>query len=488
MIEPAVELMVLVLAAWPALRLVATPAFRRRLAAHPRHLAILGCGLAGYLAALLLLAIGPPALLRTAAGLAMVGMAASWWRARPAYGRSRGLPPGCLAAMQLGPITDERYLLEQARRHGPVFKVAHFGRPIACVVGIARGTELLRSAEDHLGRGSLPFSDLIPRGFLRYMTPSDHSRYRALLARALPSELVRGAVPMIASAAKRTFVRMAIASQPQAAGVAPNPFLRRFTYEALIGLVFGLLAQDPRMARMLVLYPRVESATLAKVDGREVRAALAEILTIVREAADDASARLADERPPRCSLDLVARHHPDALCDPTLLGNLVYMVETGGRDLADLLTWALKMLADQPAWLAKLEVETRAGGEDGGSDLAARIIAETLRLEQSESIMRTARRPLVIGGYHIPAGWLVRICVRESHRDPASFAEPDRFDPDRFKGSWPDSDVYAPLGIGRTACSHVRCQVLGRVCTARPCGRWDACVMSRAGDRAGDDG
>ena len=155
--------------------------------------------------------------------------------------------------------------------------------------------------------------------------------------------------------------------------------------------------------------------------------------------------------PARCSLDLVARH-PDALCDPTLLGNLVYMVETGGRDLANLLTWALKMLADQPAWLAKLEVETCAGGEVGGSDLAARIIAETLRLEQSESIMRTTRRPLVIGGYHIPAGWLVRICVRESHRDPASFAEPDRFDPDRFKGSWPGSDVYAPLGIGRTAC------------------------------------
>ncbi len=65
--------------------------------------------------------------------------------------------------------------------------------------------------------------------------------------------------------------------------------------------------------------------------------------------------------------------------------------------------------------------------------------------------MRTTRRPLVIGGYHIPAGWLVRICVRESHRDPASFAEADRFDPDRFKGSGPDSDVYAPLGIGRTA-------------------------------------
>ena len=90
MIEPAIELMALVLAAWPALRLVATPAFRRRLAAHPRHLAILGCGLAGYLAALLLLAIGPPALLRTAAGPTPKRSMAAWaasrrrgWLARP---------------------------------------------------------------------------------------------------------------------------------------------------------------------------------------------------------------------------------------------------------------------------------------------------------------------------------------------------------------------------------------------------------------------
>ena len=55
--------------------------------------------------------------------------------------------------MQLGPITDERYLLEQARRHGPVFKIARFGRPIACVVGIAdkRLTEVPGAAVEFKG-------------------------------------------------------------------------------------------------------------------------------------------------------------------------------------------------------------------------------------------------------------------------------------------------------------------------------------------------
>jgi cytochrome P450 len=66
--------------------------------------------------------------------------------------------------------------------------------------------------------------------------------------------------------------------------------------------------------------------------------------------------------------------------------------------------------------------------------------------------VRTAKRPLSVEGHHIPAGWLVRICIRESHRDPASFTDPDRFDPDRFLRPPHDPRAYAPLGLGRHAC------------------------------------
>jgi cytochrome P450 len=453
MLEPATELAVLVLAAWPVLRLVATPAFHRRLAAHPGRLAIVGGGITGYLVVLVLLATGPAVLLRACAVLALGVVLVAWWRARPSYGRSRGLPPGSLAAMQLGPITDERFLLEQARQHGPVFKIARFGRPIVCVVGLARGAELLRTAGDDLTSGPLPFSGLIPGGFLRYMAPEDHARYRALLARALPNDLVRASAPTVAAAAQRAFARMAVASRAApGVGVAPGPFLRRITYEAMISLVFGLPADDPRSARMLALYPRIESATLARIDGRRVRAAMADLLAIVREAAGESTRRVDGGQGSCCSLDLLARHDRAALSDPTLLGNLVYLVETGGRDVADLLTWALKMLVDHPAWLARLEAEACAGKARGELGVAARIIAETLRLEQSEYIVRTARRPLSVGGYRIPAGWLVRLCVRESHRDPTIFAAPDRFDPDRHVGAPFDANAYAPLGMGRHTC------------------------------------
>ena len=71
---------------------------------------------------------------------------------------------------------------------------------------------------------------------------------------------------------------------------------------------------------------------------------------------------------------------------------------------------------------------------------------ETLRLHQSEFIQRRALRPLEIDDYRVPAGWFVRMCVRESHRDPAVFADPDAFDPDRFAGRRFSAYEYSPFG------------------------------------------
>ena len=54
------------------------------------------------------------------------------------------------------------------------------------------------------------------------------------------------------------------------------------------------------------------------------------------------------------------------------------------------------------------------------------------QLAQSEYLFRRANNAIQFRGVVIPAGWLVRVCIREIHRDPAVFTNPDRFDPDRF--------------------------------------------------------
>ncbi len=55
-------------------------------------------------------------------------------------------------------------------------------------------------------------------------------------------------------------------------------------------------------------------------------------------------------------------------------------------------------------------------------------------------------------GFVIPKGWMVRICVRESHRAPAVFDEPDTVDPDRFLRRGYTREEYAPFGLHRFTC------------------------------------
>jgi len=54
------------------------------------------------------------------------------------------------------------------------------------------------------------------------------------------------------------------------------------------------------------------------------------------------------------------------------------------------------------------------------------------------------------GGYDVPKGWMTVVCPTISHRDPQIFANPDRYDPDRFAP--PRSEdrrhPYALIGFG----------------------------------------
>ncbi len=424
--------------AWPALRMAASTAFRNRLGAHPGLPHLILAAIIGYVVLVLLLAMAPLPLLVTAAAAAGVVAGLAHWRARPDFGRSRGLPPGTLAATSLAMVEDDRHLLDQARRYGPVFKIGRYGQKIVCVLGLERCNALLRRHGDDLVSGGLPFDRLIPGGFIRYMPPDRHARYRRLLAGALTPELVRSGRPMLAEEAAGAL--RAMAGSSTATGIDPAPHLLRYTTRSMLRLFLGLDRDDPALEEALALYPVIASANLSRRTRKRVSAALSTLTRLFAEAIG----RAAGGGSPSLAASLVAAR-TDAADDPTLLGNLVYMIETGGRDTADLLLWVLKELADHPDRAAEL-------GRTADPGLAQRIVLETLRREQSEYVVRRVVRPITVESYTVPAGWLLRLCVRESHRDPAIFTDPDRFDPDRFQGDPPRAGVYAPFGLAPHTC------------------------------------
>ncbi len=136
--------------------------------------------------------------------------------------------------------------------------------------------------------------------------------------------------------------------------------------------------------------------------------------------------------------------------DETVIGNAIYMVERGHHDLRDLLRWVLKYLGDHPSLIEEL----RAGFAEpvSGSKLAEACVLETLRLDQAELLKRKAFESFTFEGFHVPRNSWVAILMRESHRDSATFPEPDAFRPHRFLSRTYSDDEYAPFGIDEHQC------------------------------------
>ena len=71
-------------------------------------------------------------------------------------------------------------------------------------------------------------------------------------------------------------------------------------------------------------------------------------------------------------------------------------------------------------------------------------------------VVRIALRDLELSGHHIPAGTLVVARFSVAFRDPTIFADPDRFDPERFAPPRSEdkhcNGAFMPFGAGHHAC------------------------------------
>jgi cytochrome P450 len=78
---------------------------------------------------------------------------------------------------------------------------------------------------------------------------------------------------------------------------------------------------------------------------------------------------------------------------------------------------------------AVLHLLTNPDQQPAGPDELANAVEESLRLEPAAAMLdRYATRDVELGGARIGAGDLVSVSLSGAHRDPAVFAEPDRFD------------------------------------------------------------
>jgi cytochrome P450 len=154
---------------------------------------------------------------------------------------------------------------------------------------------------------------------------------------------------------------------------------------------------------------------------------------------------------------------PD-LSDDLIRDQVLTMLIAGHDTSTALLAWALYLLARRPATMADVQAEVDAvvGHARPGVDHLRSLtrldqaIRETLRLYPPIHVgNRLAATDVELDGYRIPAGTRVMHSIYLTQRDPAHWAAPTEFRPERFapeqRGTRPPLS-YLPFGAGPRNC------------------------------------
>jgi cytochrome P450 len=361
-----------------------------------------------------------------------------WWWARPAPTRRSGRPPGSRSFIRsIRMLAHRTAYLDLARRYGPVFMTSQFGRPVVCVVGLERGQRLLRANADSFGPSPLRFAEEVTGGFLRYMDDETHDRYGPVFRRAMSTEVNAAVAPRVGAVLQDELLGM------NRNGESPVGAMGRISEAALL---WSLLGMDPESAAG-VDYQKTSAEFSRRTTLRPDRRSGSESFDRLRGLVRDQMAAIESGSVPPCALSEIRLMDP-ALPDDVCIDNLIFMHRLGVGNLAGLLVWLVQMLGTNEQWRQRLG---RAEGAERRA-LADAFVDETLRLAQSEYLYRSLTADVEFEGFHLQAGQLVRLCVWESHRDPAVFDHPADLT-DRFVMGTPPQGQYCPFGFGRHACN-----------------------------------
>ena len=368
-----------------------------------------------------------------------------------ATGREPRLPPGSLSAScPFHAQTDDRFYLQQFHRYGSIFKLFWgSGHLKVCVVGFALGRRLLNEHRGAVRPETLDITALVPAEYLRSMSPAVHPAYRRLFMAAFRDDPATVWESELRGLMARELGRLADAGESD--GARPGQLyaaLDAIALRALLMMIFGVRPGDASASRLEEAYHRMgPDGHVAAVGARQkeafhaIRGIVGEILQAMRH---DGPAHFGES-----VLKRLAASHA-APIDDTVIGNAIYMVERGHHDIRDLLRWIVKYLGDDPALVREL-------GADGidpvyRTKLAKGCVLETLRMDQAELLKRRAVEAITFEGFRIPRDSWIAILLRESHRDPQVFPQPDAFRPHRFLERAYSADEYAPFGIDEHQC------------------------------------
>ncbi|MGH7785493.1 MAG: cytochrome P450 [Candidatus Binatia bacterium] len=232
--------------------------------------------------------------------------------------------------------------------------------------------------------------------------------------------------------------------QAESVGRAMLAALQFITEETFSPVASRLLLPTPRNRRFLRARAELDRVVLGIIeDRRRSGAAGDDLLAMLMKARDDETGA--------------------GMSDRQLRDETMTFVLAGHETTAVTIAWACLLLAQHPevGERVRREVAFLAGRPPALADLprlalTRRVVDETLRLYPPVAVIaRETFGADEIGGYDIPAKSGVMMSPYVTHRHPALWDDPERFDPERFtpeRCAARPRFAYFPFGGGQRLC------------------------------------
>jgi cytochrome P450 len=377
-------------------------------------------------------------------------------RARPA----RGAPVASVVQTVAFWHDPHAYLRWCRRRYGSTFTMTPLGKPPLVFMAKASDIKAIVTAPADVlrpGEGGAVIAPLVGRDSFMLADGDDHLAGRRRILPGFHHERVSAHTQMV-----RETVEREIASWPLNTPLALHGRLRALTLSVILQTIFGVGDErvDELHRRLLAMFSVAASLTLHMPALRYAppwRRAWRRFL-VDRDSVDALLTELIVERAHSRAHDrgllamLLGPMHVDGGADAigsvrdTLMSLILAGHETTGSELA----WAVQLLAHHPAVMQRLLREL-----DGDGDMYLdAVISEVLRHRPVFlfTIPRAVAKPCRVGGrtYHPPVHLVG--CVHLMQHDPAAYAQPEAFCPERFLDQAPRADAWMPWGGGRKRC------------------------------------
>lgn len=172
------------------------------------------------------------------------------------------------------------------------------------------------------------------------------------------------------------------------------------------------------------------------------------------------------------SQDLMGRLLVDSLktgnflSDDDIASKIIGFMFAGFYPTSTTIAFLIKNLANYPVIYEKVlkeQLEIARSKEPGETltwmdvqnmKYSWNVICETMRLTSPvPGNFREVITDFNYAGFNIPKGWKVHWSLYATHKNPAYFPEPEKFDPSRFEGIGPAPYTFVPFGAGPRMCA-----------------------------------